>query len=94
MTEKTEEFYVNFKKTLEETTSFPSNYLFKFIVPNEHKRLAEIHRIFDEVDPQFQSKESKNGKYASLTVNIYALDADQVIRYYKEAAKIPDIIML
>lgn len=94
MEDNTEEFYKNFKKTLEETTEFPGTYLYKFIVLNEHKRLAEVHRIFDEKNPQFQTKESKNGKYTSVTVNIYVLDADEVIRYYKEAAEIPDIIML
>lgn len=94
MADNTEEFYKKFKQTLEETTEFPSTYLYKFIVLNEHKRLAEVHRIFDDRNPQIQTKESKNGKYTSVTISIYVLDADQVIHYYKEAANIPDIIML
>lgn len=89
-----EEFYINFKKRLDETTSFPSSYIYKFIVPTDHKRIAEIHRVFDGLNPQFQLKESKNGKYTSVTISIFVIDSDQVIHYYKEASAIKNIIML
>jgi putative lipoic acid-binding regulatory protein len=89
-----EEFYKKFKERLNDTTDFPSNYTFKFIVPTDHKRIAEVQKIFDDARPQFQMKESKTGKYTSVTVVIYALDADQVIYYYKEAASIEDVMMM
>lgn len=36
---KREEFYKKLKESLDTTTSFPSDYLFKFIVPTEHSSL-------------------------------------------------------
>lgn len=50
--------------------------------------------MFDGARAQFQNRESKNGKYTSITAVIYALDADQVIHYYKKAGEIEGIIML
>jgi putative lipoic acid-binding regulatory protein len=95
MTDKErEEFYVKFKERLENTTEFPSDYTYKFIVPTDHKRLAEVQRVFDGARPQFQMKESKTGKYTSVTVVVYVLDADQVIHYYQEAASVQDVMML
>lgn len=89
-----EEFYKKFKERLDDTTEFPSNYTFKFIVPTDNKRIAEVQRVFDGARPQFQMKESKNGKYTSVTVVTYVLDADQVIHYYKAASSIEDVMML
>lgn len=89
-----EEFYKTFKERLDTTTSFPSYYTYKFIIPTTLKGLAEVQKIFDGANPQFNIKESKNGKYSSVTAVIYTLDSDQVIHYYLEAAKIEGIIML
>lgn len=92
--ENTEEFYDKLKISLQATTEFPSDYTYKFIIPTSHKKLAEIQQVFDGTEPTFSSNESKNGKYTSMTVVVYVLDADQVIYYYKEVAKIEGVIML
>lgn|SRR5690554_3606937 len=89
-----EEFYESLKVELNKVTSFPATYTYKFIVPTDHKRIAEIQRVFDEARPQFQMKESKNGKYTSITVVVYLLDAEQVVYYYKEVGKFEGVIML
>ncbi|MFV0305182.1 MAG: DUF493 family protein [Moheibacter sp.] len=89
-----EEFYKKFKFRLDDTTEFPSDYIFKFIVPTDYKRIAEVQRVFDGARPRFQMKESKNGKYTSVTVVVYVLDSDQVIHYYKEASSIDGVMML
>jgi putative lipoic acid-binding regulatory protein len=95
MTDKEkEEFYEKFKGRLDGTTEFPSDYTYKFIVPTDNKRIAEVQRVFDGARPQFQMKESKNGKYTSITVVVYVLDSDQVIHYYQEASNIEDVMML
>ena len=92
--ENPEEFYKKFKERLEDTTEFPSNYTFKFIVPSDNKRIAEVQRLFDGARPQFQMKESKTGKYTSVTAIVYVLDADQVIYFYQSASSIKDVYML
>lgn len=89
-----DEFYTKLKKELNKVENFPTNFTYKFIIPTEHKKIAEIQRVFDDARPQFQMKESKNGKYTSITVVIYALDADQVIYFYKEVGKMEGVIML
>lgn len=92
--QKMDEFYAKFKERLDDTTEFPSKFIYKFIIPTTHIGIAEVHRIFDGADPQFQLKESRTGKYTSVTVTVFVIDADQVIHYYREAASIQDIIML
>ena len=89
-----EEFYASLKIELDNVTSFPSNYTYKFIIPTDNKKIAEIQRVFDDTRPQFQMKESKNGKYTSITVVVYALDSDQVIHFYKEVSQVESVIML
>lgn len=89
-----DKFYENLKANLDKVESFPTNFTYKFIIPTDHKKIAEIQKVFDEARPQFQMKESKNGKYTSITAVIYALDADQVIHYYKEVGKMEGVIML
>src|SRR5690606_6015551 len=63
--DKTEEFYFKFKERLEDTTEFPSDFTYKFIIPTSHKKVAEIKRVFDGANPRFQMIESKNGKYTA-----------------------------
>lgn len=89
-----ENFYKKLKGELNKVEKFPTNFTYKFIIPTEHKKIAEIQQIFDDANPQFQMRESKNGKYTSVTVVIYVIDADQVIHFYKEVGKIEGVIML
>lgn len=90
----TEDFYERFHKQLDEKHKFPGNYMFKFIIPTEGKKIALLHKIFDHGSPSFMMKESKNGKYTSATVTLYVPDATAVIEYYKEASKIEGIMMM
>lgn len=89
-----EEFYRSLKEKLEEAHNFPEDYLFKFIIANEEAKHTEIYRVFDNTQFTLSTKESKNGKYTSITINAFVLDADQVIRIYKEVGKIPGVMML
>ncbi|MDO5655422.1 MAG: DUF493 domain-containing protein [Flavobacteriaceae bacterium] len=89
-----EEFYASLKNELNKVENFPTNYTYKFIVPTENKKIAQIQGVFDNARPQFSMKESKTGKYTSITVVIFAFDADQVIHFYREVAKVDGVIML
>lgn len=89
-----EDFYVKFKERLIDTTSFPSVYVFKFIYPTKEETMFEIKKIFSNSNPKFDYKASKNRKYTSISVEIFALDADQIISFYQEVAKIEGVIML
>lgn len=89
-----EEFYASLKEKLEATHDFPEDYLFKFIITNEESKHTEIYRVFDNIKFTLTTKDSKNGKYTSLNMNAFVLDADQVINIYKEVGKIPGVMML
>ncbi|MDO5510958.1 MAG: DUF493 domain-containing protein [Weeksellaceae bacterium] len=89
-----DEFYTRLKTELDKVETFPGNFTYKFIIPTENKKIAEIQRIFDDARPQIQMRESKNAKYTSITVVIFVLDADQVIHFYKEVGKVDGVIML
>lgn len=91
---KTEEFYISLKEKLEATHDFPEDYLFKFIVTNDESKITEIYRVFDDVKFTLTNRDSKNGKYTAITLNAFVLDADQVIKIYKEVGKIPGVMML
>ncbi len=89
-----EDFYASLKEKLEATHDFPEDYLFKFIVSNDQAKLTEIYRVFDGVQHTMNNRDSKNGKYISLSLNAFVLDADQVINIYKEVGKIEGVMML
>lgn len=90
-----EEFYAKLKKQLEETTEWPSEYLYKFIVPSSNKKIAEIEAIFDCMGAVIETKQSKKGKYTSISINVQMEDPDTVISKYKEVGeKVEGVISL
>ncbi len=89
-----EEFYASLKTKLEENHNFPEDYVFKFIIPSNSEKITEILRIYDGMKYTLSNRDSKNGKYTSLTINAFVLDADQVIALYKNVAKLEGVMML
>lgn len=89
-----EDFYQSLKQKLEDNHDFPDDYLFKFIIPTDQAKLTEIYKVFDGIKFTLGNRESKNGKYTACNINAFVLDADQVVRIYKEVAKIEEVILL
>lgn len=89
-----DDFYKSFKEKLELTHTFPCNYMFKYIVPSDPSLIARLHAIFNDSKTSFSTRDSKNGKYTSVTVKVPVSDADDVIIYYRQAAAIEGIVML
>lgn len=86
-TNKSDEFYKKLKIQLEETSNWPSEYLFKFIVLSDTKKVVEIENIFDNTGAVINTNVSKNGKYTSVSINVVMKNPDAVILKYKEIAK-------
>ncbi len=93
MTDKGE-FYQKLKAQLEDTTSFPADYMYKFIVPSNENQVKEVQDIFNNTGAVINTKKSKTGKYISVSIVINIESADKVIEYYKKAEKIKGIISL
>lgn len=88
------DFYATFKEKLNEVEQFPSLYTFKFIVPASTNNTNEIEKIFEHPSTKIQVKDSKTGKYNSLTIETFVNTAEDVIDYYKKVSTIDKVIML
>jgi putative lipoic acid-binding regulatory protein len=88
------EFYTKLKAQLDDTTKFPADYLYKFIVPTEANQVAEVETIFINSGAVINKKKSKTGKYVSVSIVLKIESSDKVISYYKRAEKIKGIISL
>ncbi len=87
-------FYARLKEQLLENTTWPSNYLYKFIIPTEKEKIKAISAVFDNTGAVIESKKSKNGKYTSISVTVKMSGPDEVIIKYKEVSKIEGVISL
>ncbi|MEO1485084.1 MAG: DUF493 family protein [Bacteroidota bacterium] len=87
-------FYARLKEQLLENTSWPSNYLYKFIVPTDQDKIDSITRIFDNTGAVIDSKKSKKGTYTSVSINVNLADPDAVIEKYKAVSEIEGVISL
>jgi len=92
---KTEEFYKKLRNQLYETTSWPSEYLYKFIVPTDQEKILQIEDLFNNLGAVITTKESGKGTYTSVSVNVNMKNPDAVISKYKEVAeKVEGVISL
>jgi len=90
-----EEFYTKLKAQLEDTATWPTAYLYKFIVKSNDKKIVDIENIFDNMGAVINTNQSKNGKYTSVSINVTMNNPDAVIEKYKEVAeKIEGVISL
>ena len=91
---KPEDFYNRLKEQLLENTRWPSDYLYKFIVPTDAEKINQINKIFDNTGAVIQSKKSKKGTYTSISITVNMKNPDEVIKKYKEAATVEGVISL
>ena len=94
MEEQAEDFYDRLREELLKASEWPSNYLYKFIVPSDPKKIEEITTMFDNTGAVIESKKSRKGKYTSLSITVYLENPDQVIEKYKEVGKVEGVISL
>jgi len=83
-TQNPEEFYNKLKIQLEETSTWPSQYLYKFIVKTNAKKIEQIETIFNHTGAVINTTESKTGKYTSVSINVIMNNPDAVISKYIE----------
>lgn len=82
--------YSGFKQQLEDHYTYPTLYLFKFIVPKEE--LENLKSLFPNLS--FEIKPSKKGKYISISFKISVDSSDSIIKIYLKANTIKGIISL
>jgi hypothetical protein len=82
-----EEFYKKLKAQLQDTSVWPTEYLYKFIVPTKPSKIKQIELIFDNMGAVINTKQSKKGKYTSLSINVRMKNPDAVIEIYKQIGR-------
>lgn len=90
-----EEFYAKLKEQLLDTTLWPSEYLYKFIVKTNVEKIENIEAIFNHLGAVIVTKASSNAKYTSISINVRMKNPDAVIEKYLEVTeKIEGVISL
>lgn len=89
----TEEELLKFRDKLAETLTFPSVYMFKFIVSSELRKIALVENLFDP-GTDIHRKESGKGSYTSVTARQVVISVDEIIEIYRKAGKIEGLIII
>lgn len=92
MDKKTEEFYIRLKEELNNTSTWPSEYLYKFIVPTDAQKIEAVENAFDNMGAVIKTQQSKAGKYTSVSINVLMETPDSVVEKYLEVSSIEGII--
>lgn len=79
-----------FKQVLEECHDWPCTYTFKFIVPQQS--ISEMEKLFPDHD--IKKRESKTGKYISVTFETLANSSEEIMDVYHKASLIPGAMAL
>jgi hypothetical protein len=88
------QFYKKLKKKLKKDTTFPTKYLFKFIVPSEEEKIQQVENLFNHAGAVINKTASRTGKYTSVSIHVVMKKADDIILKYQAAEKIEGIISL
>jgi putative lipoic acid-binding regulatory protein len=94
MDKKTSDFYERLRLELNNNTSWPTKYLFKFIVPNDQFKIDKVENAFNNMGAVIDTKQSKTGKYTSISINVQMQNAQNIIDKYLEVSTVEGIISL
>ncbi|GAB3718579.1 DUF493 family protein [Flavobacterium koreense] len=74
------------------TSEWPTEYLYKFIVPTDAKKIEEVENAFDNMGAVIKTHQSKAGKYTSVSINVMMESPTDVVEKYIEVSSIEGII--
>ena len=94
MDSKTEEFYNRLKTELGNTSEWPSEYLYKFIIPTDSKKIEELENAFNNMGAVIKTKQSKTAKYTSISINVMMENPEAVVEKYIYVSNIEGLISL
>ena len=79
-----------FKSLLDEQMAFPDYYQFKFVVKSDKKEnVLELLEGY-----QVSEKQSKTGKYTSISARKIMNSSDEIIEVYERLSKVKGVITL
>jgi len=78
---------------LNEVHTWPSVYMFKFVMEPDAARMEALQALFPP-ESELLRRFSSGGKYLSVTVREVMLSAEDVVRRYEQVGAIGGVIML
>ena len=94
MDKKVEEFYERLKVELDNSNTWPAEYLFKFIVPTVDDNVVRVENAFNCLGAVIKTTKSKTGKFTSISVDVTMKNAQEIIDKYQEVSTIEGIVSL
>lgn len=94
MDKKTEEFYERLKVELDNSNTWPAEYLFKFIVPTDQAKIEAVKEAFNCLGAVIKTTQSKTAKFTSLSVDVQMKSAQEIVDKYIEVSTIEGIVSL
>ena len=94
MDKDTKDFYERLKTELNNSNTWPAEYLFKFIVPTDQEKIEKVENAFNSMGAVIETKNSKTGKYTSISIDVQMPNAQKIIDKYLELSTVKGIISL
>lgn len=94
MDKKTEDFYERLKVELDNSNTWPAEYLYKFIVPTVDNNVERVENAFNCMGAIIKTTKSKTGKFTSISVDVTMKNAQEIIDKYQEVGTIKGIVSL
>lgn len=94
MNQNEQDFYKRLQEELDNTSTWPLDYLFKFIVPVSEEKVQKIKESFTGTQAQIDLKNSSTGKFTAVSVRVLMPSSQSIIDKYLELTKIEGIISL
>jgi putative lipoic acid-binding regulatory protein len=94
MDKDTKEFYERLRTELNNSNTWPAEYLFKFIVPTDQEKIDKVENAFNSMGAVIHTKNSKTGKYTSISIDVQMPNAQKIIDKYLELSTVKGIISL
>ena len=94
MDKKTEDFYERLKVELDNSNTWPAEYLYKFIVPTVDNNVERVENAFNCMGAIIKTTKSKTGKFTSISVDVTMKSAQEIIDKYQEVGTIKGIVSL
>jgi uncharacterized protein len=82
--------WARFRELLDEQTTWPSEYMFKFIAPQD--KLEDLKKVL--AGHPVSIRESSKGNYISVTATIEVYSSEHVVAVYSAVAEIEGVILL
>ena len=94
MDKDTKDFYERLRTELNNSNTWPAEYLFKFIVPTHQEKIEKVENAFNSMGAVIETKHSKTGKYTSISIDVQMPNAQKIIDKYLELSTVKGIISL